>query len=149
RYLDFVSGISVTNLGHCHPRVVEALERQARTLWHASNLYHSVPQTELAEFLVEHTFAARCFFANSGAEANEAALKLARKRSNDRFGPGRTEVIAAHGSFHGRTLATLSATGQERIHAGFHPLVPGFVHVPYGDLDAARDAVGPGTCAIL
>lgn len=149
RYLDFVAGISVANLGHCPPRPVAAAKKQLETLWHASNLYHTVPQAELATWLTKHSFADRVFFSNSGAEANEAALKLARKRSNDLHGPGRFEVITATNSFHGRTFATLTATGQEKVHAGFEPLIPGFVHVPYGDLDALALAIGPATAAIL
>ncbi len=149
RYLDFVAGISVANLGHCPPRPVAAAKKQLETLWHASNLYHTVPQAELATWLTKHSFADRAFFSNSGAEANEAALKLARKRSNDLHGPGRFEVITATNSFHGRTFATLTATGQEKVHAGFEPLIPGFVHVPYGDLDALALAIGPATAAIL
>ncbi len=149
RYLDFVAGISVANLGHCPPRPVAAAKKQIETLWHASNLYHTVPQAELATWLAKHSFADRVFFSNSGAEANEAALKLARKRSNDLHGPGRFEVITATNSFHGRTFATLTATGQEKVHAGFEPLIPGFVHVPYGNLDALALAIGPATAAIL
>ncbi len=149
RYLDFVAGISVANLGHCPPKPLAALEAQAKLLWHASNLYHTVPQAKLAAWLTGHSFADRVFFSNSGAEANEAALKMARKRSNDLHGPGRFEVIAANNSFHGRTFATLSATGQEKVHAGFEPMVPGFAHVPYGDLDAMALAIRPATCAII
>ncbi|MBK7974937.1 MAG: aspartate aminotransferase family protein [Deltaproteobacteria bacterium] len=149
RYLDFVAGISVANLGHCPPRPTAAAKRQLETLWHASNLYHTVPQARLAEWLTQHSFADRVFFSNSGAEANEAALKLARKRSNDVHGPGRFEVITATNSFHGRTFATLTATGQEKVHAGFEPLVPGFTYVPFGDLEAVALAITPRTCAIL
>jgi len=149
RYLDFVAGISVANLGHCPPRPTAAAKKQLDTLWHASNLWHTVPQARLAAWLTEHSFADRVFFSNSGAEANEAALKLARKRSNDLHGPGRFEVITAANSFHGRTFATLTATGQEKVHAGFEPLVPGFTYVPFGDLEAAALAITPRTCAIL
>ena len=120
-YLDFVSGLAVTSLGHVAAKPVAALKRQADTLWHVSNLFYTEPQARLAQLLVENGIpGGRCFFGNSGAEANEAALKLARKRSNDLHGPGRTEVLATELSFHGRTLATLSATGQEKVHNEKH-----------------------------
>jgi len=148
-YLDFLAGIAVCSLGHAHPEVAEAVCRQAQKLVHVSNLYYTVPQIELAELLIEHSFADRVFFCNSGAEANEAAIKLARKYSRDRFGEGRYEIICLQGSFHGRTLATLSATGQEKFHKGFEPLVDGFRHVPAGDLGAMKQAITAKTCAIL
>jgi acetylornithine aminotransferase/acetylornithine/N-succinyldiaminopimelate aminotransferase len=148
-YLDLVAGLAVCNVGHCHPKVVRAIQGQAERLIHTSNLYYTQPMVELAERLVALTFADRVFFCNSGAEANEGALKLARKVAKDRGHPERYEVITMEGSFHGRSLATLTATGQEKYHHGFEPLVPGFPHVPFGDLEAARAAVGERTCAIL
>ncbi len=149
QYLDFLAGIAVCNLGHCHPRVVEALREQAGTLLHVSNLYHIEPQARLARLLVEHTFADRAFFCNSGAEANEAAIKLARKYQKDRGEPRRTEVVSATMSFHGRTLATLTATGQDKVKVGFDPLPAGFSYVPYDDPEALEAAVGPTTAAVL
>ncbi|MFP7753934.1 aspartate aminotransferase family protein [Thermodesulfobacteriota bacterium B35] len=145
RYLDFLAGIAVCSLGHCHPAVTEAVCRQAGELMHVSNLFHTRPQIELAELLVGHSFADRVFMANSGAEANEAALKLARIHS----GEGRFEVISLAGSFHGRTLATVAATGQPRFHRGFEPLPEGFVHAPFGDPDEVERLVSERTCAIL
>ncbi|GAB4281399.1 MAG: acetylornithine transaminase [Deferrisomatales bacterium] len=149
QYLDFLAGIAVCNLGHCHPRVTEALQRQAETLVHVSNLYHIEPQARLARRLVEATFADRVFFCNSGAEANEGAIKLARKVHKDRGEPERTEIVSALQSFHGRTLATLTATGQDKVKVGFEPLPPGFRWVPYDDLGALEEAVGPRTAAVL
>ena len=148
-YLDFVAGVAVNNLGHCHPKVVEALTEQAKRLLHCSNYYHIPQQIELAELLCTHSFGDRVFFCNSGAEANEAAIKLARKYSADRSGENRFEVITALASFHGRTLGTISATGQDKIKAGFAPILPGFKYVPFGDIDALRAAVSPQTCAIM
>ncbi len=145
RYLDFLAGIAVCSLGHCHPAVTEAVCRQAGELMHVSNLFHTRPQIELAELLVGHSFADRVFMANSGAEANEAALKLARIHS----GEGRFEVISLAGSFHGRTLATVAATGQPRFHRGFEPLPEGFVHAPFGDPAEVERLVSDHTCAIL
>lgn len=144
-YLDFLSGIAVCSLGHCHPAVTEAICRQAAELVHVSNLYYTRPQTELAELLVAHSFADKVFLANSGAEANEAAIKLARIHS----GEGRYEIISLAGSFHGRTLATVAATGQARFHKGFEPLPEGFVHAPFGDLAALEQLISDRTCAIL
>ncbi|BDD89166.1 acetylornithine transaminase [Desulfofustis limnaeus] len=144
-YLDFLSGIAVCGLGHCHPRVTEAICRQAATLVHVSNLYYTEPQTKLAEMLVANSFAERVFLANSGAEANEAAIKLARIAA----GEGRYEIISLAGSFHGRTLATVAATGQPKFHKGFEPLPAGFVHVPFGDIGALEEAVTERTCAVL
>jgi len=148
RYLDLLAGLGVNNLGHCHPAVVAAVQRQAETLMHASNLYHTEPAGELAALLCEHSFADRVFLCNSGAEANEAALKLARRWGADRGG-GRYEILATQGSFHGRTLATLTATGQEKYHQGFLPLLPGIRLVPYDDAEAMRAAVRDETVAIL
>ena len=144
-YLDFLSGIAVCALGHCHPAVTAAICRQARELVHVSNLYYTEPQTQLAELLVGNSFADKVFLANSGAEANEAAIKLARIQA----GEGRYQIISLAGSFHGRTLATVAATGQARFHKGFEPLPEGFVHAPFGDLAALEKLIGDRTCAIL
>jgi len=148
-YLDFLAGVAVNNLGHCHPRVVEALQQQASQLLHCSNYYHIPSQIELAELLCENSFADRVFFCNSGVEANEAAIKLARKYSVDKHGAGRGEIVTALASFHGRTLAGISATGQQKVKDGFAPLLPGFRHVPYGDLEALSTAIHPECCAIM
>ena len=145
RYLDFLSGIAVCSLGHSYKPVTEAVCEQAARLVHVSNLFHTIPQTELARLLVENSFADRVFFANSGAEANEAAIKLARKSSPE----GRYEIISLEGSFHGRTLATIAATGQPKFHQGFEPLPEGFLHAPFGDIEALRNLVTPRTCAVL
>jgi len=148
-YLDFLAGVAVNNLGHCHPKVVAALREQAGRLLHCSNFYHIPQQVELAEWLCEHSFADRVFFCNSGAEANEAALKLARKHSSEKHGDGRFEVITAQASFHGRTIGTISATGQDKVKAGFAPMLDGFQHVPFGNITALRQAITPTTCAIM
>jgi acetylornithine/N-succinyldiaminopimelate aminotransferase len=148
-YLDFVAGLAVCNLGHCHPKVVRAIHDQSQKLIHVSNFYHIQPQIELAKLLVENSFADRVFFCNSGAEANEAAIKLAKKFAKDAGRRDRIEVITMEKSFHGRTMLTLSATGQEKIQKGFDPLVPGFRYVPFNDIDAVRRAVTPHTCAIM
>jgi acetylornithine aminotransferase len=148
-YLDFLAGVAVNNLGHCHPKVVAALREQAGRLLHCSNFYHIPQQVELAEWLCEHSFAERVFFCNSGAEANEAAMKLARKHSNDKHGEDRFEVITALASFHGRTIGAISATGQEKVKAGFTPMLEGFKHVPFGDVEAMRQAITPLSCAIM
>lgn len=148
-YLDFVAGIAVCALGHCSPVVTRALEEQSRTLVHVSNLYYTRPQVELARLLVEHSFADRVFFCNSGAEANEAAIKLARRYSWERHGPGRHVVVCMDNSFHGRTLATLSATGQAKIQKGYAPLLDGFRFVPFNDLDALAGAVDDTVCAVM
>jgi acetylornithine/N-succinyldiaminopimelate aminotransferase len=144
-YLDFVAGIAVTSLGHCHPKVTVAVQKQAQRLVHVSNLYYTLPQVELAEALVAASFADRAFFCNSGAEANEAAIKMARKA----MGPTRYEIITLEGSFHGRTLHTMAATGQAKVKAGFDPLPPGFLHVPFGDVGAVAKAMGPATAAVM
>ena len=144
-YLDCLSGIAVCALGHSHPAVTAAIREQADKLLHVSNLFYTQPQVELAELLVGHSFADRVFFANSGAEANEAAIKLARIFSE----PGRFEVISLLGSFHGRTLAAVAATGQPKFHQGFEPMPQGFVHAETGDLAAIERLIGPQTCAIL
>ena len=148
-YLDCVAGIAVNILGHCHPDVVEALHRQARQLIHTSNLFFTEPQAQLAERLVEHSFADRVFFCNSGAEANEAAIKLARRHAHKNFGPERFEILTAINSFHGRTLASLTATGQPSLQEGFGPLIPGFRYVPFNDLDALKKQISPATAAIM
>ncbi len=144
-YWDFLSGIAVCSLGHCHPAVSEAICQQAKQLLHVSNLFYTEPQTELAELLTLHSFAERVFMCNSGAEANEAAIKLARISS----GPGKYEIISLTGSFHGRTLATVAATGQTRFHKGFEPLPAGFVHADFGDPEAIEALINANTCAIL
>ncbi len=149
RYLDFLAGVAVNNLGHCHPRVVKAIQEQAATLIHCSNYYQIPQQIELAELLCGHCFADQAFFCNSGAEANEAAIKLARKYSRENHGPERYRIITAAESFHGRTLATVSATGQEKVQRFFDPLLHGFTHVPFNDLAALEAAVTPETCAIM
>ena len=148
-YLDFLGGIAVNNLGHCHPRVVAALQKQAAELIHCSNYYHIPQQIELAELLCSHSFADKAFFCNSGAEANEAAIKLARKYSRETFGPERYEIITATDSFHGRTMATVSATGQEKVQRFFDPLLHGFTHVPFNDVAAMEAAVSSRSCAIM
>lgn len=144
-YLDFLSGIAVCALGHCHPAVTEAIRRQAGELVHVSNLYYTTPQIELAELLTGNSFGEKIFLANSGAEANEAAIKLARIHA----GEGRYQVISLAGSFHGRTLATVAATGQPKFHKGFEPLPEGFLHAPFGDLQALEKMITGSTCAIL
>lgn len=148
-YLDFVSGVAVNILGHCHPKVVVALQKQAQRLLHVSNYYYIEPQIKLAKLLVEKSFADKVFFCNSGAEANEAAIKLARKYSKEHIHPKLFEIITAKNSFHGRTLTTLTATGQEKYQKGFEPLVPGFKHVPFNDMHALSKAVTKDTCAIM
>lgn len=148
-YIDFVAGIAVCNLGHAHPRVAQAVSTQAEKLVHVSNLYYTEPQTELAEWLVSHSFADKVFFANSGAEANEAAIKLARKFFKDSGSSGRFKIITMKGSFHGRTMATLTATGQSKIQGGFDPLLAGFSYVPFNDIDAVARAIDNTTCAVM
>jgi acetylornithine/N-succinyldiaminopimelate aminotransferase len=148
-YLDFLGGVAVNNLGHCHPRVVAALQQQAAQLIHCSNYYQIPQQIELAELLCSHSFADKAFFCNSGAEANEAAIKLARKYSRDKYGPERYEIITAAESFHGRTMATVSATGQEKVQRFFDPLLHGFKHVPFDDVAALEAAITPTTCAVM
>ncbi len=145
QYLDFLAGIAVCSLGHCHPDVSEAIQKQASELVHVSNLYYTTPQLELAERLVANSFADKVFFCNSGAEANEGAIKLARIHS----APGKYQIISLEGSFHGRTLAALAATGQPRFHQGFEPIPEGFVHAPFGDLAALETMISESTCAIL
>lgn len=140
-YLDFVAGIATCTLGHAHPAMVEAVTRQMQTLHHVSNLYYVPVQGELAKWLVEHSCADRVFFCNSGAEANEGAIKLARKYAHTVLNIDDPVIITAHASFHGRTLATITATGQPKYQKGFSPLVPGFYYVPYNDIAAIETAI--------
>jgi acetylornithine aminotransferase/acetylornithine/N-succinyldiaminopimelate aminotransferase len=146
RYLDLGGGIAVSALGHAHPAITEALIEQSRKLVHTSNFYYHEPQGRLAQSLTSFLGGGKCFFCNSGGEANEGLFKLARKFGHDE---GRFEVISALNSFHGRTLAGISATGQDKVKKGFEPMVPGFRQVPYNDLDAIRNAISPATAAIL
>lgn len=147
--IDFAGGIAVNVLGHCHPALVAALTEQANTLWHISNVFTNEPALRLGKKLVEATFAERVFFCNSGAEANEAAFKLARRVAHDRFGPEKHEIIAATNSFHGRTLFTVSVGGQPKYSDGFGPKIQGITHVPYNDLDALKAAISDKTCAVV
>ena len=149
RYVDFLSGIAVCSVGHCHPYLVRALQEQAATLMHVSNLYLTEPQARLARRLVELSDFERVFFCNSGAEANEAALKLARKHGRAKGGDAKTDIITANNSFHGRTIATVTATGQPKYSAPFAPLPAGFHYVPFNDVEALRAAVNENTAAIL
>ena len=144
-YLDFLAGIAVCSLGHSNPKVTEAICRQAGLLTHISNLYYNEPQIEFAELLIANCFAGKVFFCNSGAEANEAAIKMARIASPE----GRYKIISLDGSFHGRTLAAVAATGQPKFHQGFEPMPEGFVHAPFGDLAAIEQLIDDSTCAIL
>lgn len=149
-YLDFLAGIAVNSLGHCHPAVVKSVCEQTAGLMHVSNVFHIEQQAVLAEMLVRQTYGlAKAFFCNSGAEANEAAIKLARKYSWMRYGEDRYEIVTAEQSFHGRTLATITATGQPKYQRGFEPLPEGFRYVPFNDLAAAKAAVSDKTCAIM
>ena len=147
--IDFAGGIAVNVLGHCHPALVAALTEQANTLWHISNVFTNEPALRLGKKLVEATFAERVFFCNSGAEANEAAFKLARRVAHDRFGPDKHEIIAATNSFHGRTLFTVSVGGQPKYSDGFGPKIQGITHVPYNDLEALKAAISDKTCAVV
>jgi predicted acetylornithine/succinylornithine family transaminase len=146
--LDFLGGIAVCGLGHSHPEVTAAIREQAATLAHVSNLYHIPLQIEVARLLVENSFAQKVFFCNSGAEANEGAIKLARKYGHEYLG-GREEIITMKKSFHGRTLATITATGQEKFQKGFEPLPEGFSYVPFGDIQALEEAITDRTCAVM
>ena len=148
-FIDFAGGIAVTGLGHAHPHLVAALTEQAQKLWHVSNVLTNEPALRLAQRLCDLTFAERVFFANSGAEANEAALKLARKYSADHFGPNQREIIAFSQSFHGRTLFTVTVGGQPKYTEGFEPLPPGITHVPFNDLAAFAAAISEQTCAVI
>jgi len=149
RYTDFLAGIAVCGLGHCHPRVVEAIREQAGTLMHTSCLYLIAPQCELAERLVGTCDLTRCFFCNSGSEANEAAIKIARKYPRTRGAKDKTKIIAMNGSFHGRTIGALAATGQPKYQEPFMPLPPDFVFVEYGDAEAAARAMDESVCAVM
>lgn len=151
-YIDFASGVAVTALGHCHPAMVKAIETQARTLWHVSNWFTNEPALRLARRLTDATFAERVFFCNSGAEANEAALKLARRYAHDRHGPQRSRIVSTVNAFHGRTLFTVTAGGQAKYAAGFGPNPAGITHLPYNDvaaLDAQFAAHGDEICAVI
>ncbi|MEA1923967.1 MAG: aspartate aminotransferase family protein, partial [Pseudomonadota bacterium] len=148
-YLDCLAGIAVCNLGHCHPRVSAAIVEQATRLMHVSNLYYIEPQARLAEILCELSFADKVFFCNSGAEANEAAIKLARRYGHEVFGEGVKHIITMHRSFHGRTMATITATGQKKVQTGYQPLLDGFDYVPFNDVEAVAAAITEKTCAVL
>ncbi len=148
-YLDFVAGIAVCNLGHSHPKVAGAIKKQAEILTHVSNLYYIEPQIRVARLLVENSFADKVFFCNSGAEANEAAIKLARKYAYENMAGGKYELITMKESFHGRTLATVTATGQTKFQVGFSPLPEGFRYVPFNDIAALEDAITEKTCGIM
>ena len=147
--IDFADGIAVNVLGHCHPALVAALTEQAQQLWHISNVFTNEPTPRLARKLVEATFAERVFFCNSGAEANEAAFKLARRVAHDRYGEDKYEIIAAFNSFHGRTLFTVNVGGQPKYSDGFGPKISGITHVPYNDLEALKAAISEKTCAVV
>jgi len=149
KYIDFVAGLAVGNLGHCPPAVVNAIRKQAGKLLHVSNLYHIEPQSQLAAELSSLTFADKFFFCNSGTEANEAAIKLARRWFHDNGQPERFEIITMKDSFHGRTMASLSATAQKKIHTGFTPLLPGFKYIPFNNIAALKKATTKKTCAVL
>ncbi len=148
-YIDFVSGVAVCNLGHCNPRVVVALQKQAQRLMHVSNHYHNEPQINLAKALVQHSFADKVFFCNSGTEAVEAAIKLARRYAREVLKEDRYEIITMQGSFHGRTLGALAATAQDKFRKGFEPVAPGFRYVTFDDIPAVEEAINKQTCAVL
>ena len=148
-YLDGLAGIAVCNLGHCHPRVSAAISEQANRLLHVSNLYHIEPQARLAELLCKLSFAEKVFFCNSGAEANEAAIKLARRYGHTVLGKESTRIITMQRSFHGRTMATLTATGQQKVKTGYQPLLEGFDYVPFDDVNAVAEAITDKTCAVM
>lgn len=148
-YLDFTSGIAVCNLGHSHPELIEVLKTQAQLLWHTSNLYYTAPQSKLAKKLIELSFAEKVFFANSGTEAIEASLKLARRWSYENFGSEKHHFIALKNSFHGRTMGALSITGQPHYWEGFHPLLPGVIFIPPNDKNALKEAFNEKICAII
>lgn len=145
-YIDFFPGWAVSGIGHCHPAVADAVAKQAKKLMHVSNNYYSGMQGELAEAIIKNSFLGKVFFANSGAEANEAAVKLARKYGHEK---GRFEIITMTKSFHGRTLAMITATGQDKVKHGFEPLPQGFIHVPYNDIEAVKEAITDKTIAIM
>lgn len=145
-YLDFFPGWAVSGIGHCHPKVVAAINKQAKILLHVANNYYIEPQARLAETIIKNSYPGKVFFANSGAEANEAAVKLARKYGHDK---GKYEIITMTKSFHGRTLAMITATGQDKVKIGFEPLPAGFIHVPFNDIEAVRKVVTDKTAAIM
>ena len=149
QYLDFVAGIAVNQLGHCHPKLIQAVEKQLHTLIHVSNLYYIEPQARLAQMLCELSFADKAFFCNSGAEANEGAIKLARKYAHTHYGDNKFEVITLLKSFHGRTYAAVTATGQEKYQKGFEPLVPGFHYAELNNLDSVKALISERTCAVM
>ncbi|OGF50302.1 MAG: acetylornithine aminotransferase [Candidatus Firestonebacteria bacterium GWA2_43_8] len=148
-YMDFLGGIAVDVLGHCHPKVTSAVRSQVNKLVHVSNLYYTIPQIKLAKLVCKLSGLDKCFFANSGAEANEAAIKLARKYAKEKVGAGKYEIITMKGSFHGRTMAALSATGQEKIQKGFEPLLDGFKYAEYGNIDSLKSLISDKTCAVM
>ncbi len=148
-YLDFTAGIAVCNLGHSHSAVIAAVKEQLEKLTHISNLYYTEPQAQLAHLLIENSFANKVFFCNSGAEANEAAIKLARKYAHEKLGNNKFELITMKDSFHGRTMATITATGQEKFQFGFTPLLEGFTYVPFDDLSALEAAISEKTCGVM
>jgi acetylornithine aminotransferase len=148
-FTDFLAGIAVCSLGHCHPEVTAAIQEQAGRLVHVSNLFYTRPQADLACALTENSFADRVFFCNSGAEANEAAIKLARRYFQRQGSTNRSRIITMTGSFHGRTMATLTATGQDKVKQGFYPLVPGFSHVPFNDFAALEQEMDDMVCAVM
>ena len=148
-YLDFVAGLAVCNLGHCHPKVVKAIQDQAEKLIHVSNFYYIEPQIQLASLLCQHSFADKVFFCNSGAEANEGAMKLARKYAKEKMEGDRYEIITMERSFHGRTLATLTATAQKKFHKGYSPLMPGFKYIPFNNVEAVKNTIDSKTCALM
>ena len=149
KYTDFLAGIAVVSLGHCHPKITEAINQQASTLVHVSNLFYTIPQADLASKLCEKSFSDRVFFTNSGAEANEAAIKLSRRYFQKKGEKNRYKIITMEQSFHGRTMATLTATGQDKIKEGFSPLLEGFSHVPFNDIDALKSEIDETVCAIM
>ena len=157
-YIDFLAGIAVCSLGHCHPQITKAISKQASKLVHVSNLFYTQPQADLASILIEKSFADKVFFANSGAEANEAAIKLARRYYNKKGNTNKYKIITMEQSFHGRTMATLSATGQDKIKQGFDPLLEGFIHIPFNDIkslekcidqNTVKDSGNSSICAIM
>lgn len=148
-YIDFAGGIAVNALGHCHPRLIKALQEQSQKLWHVSNVFTNEPALMLAQKLIDHTFADRVFFANSGAEANEAAFKLARYYATKNFHPYKTKIISFYQSFHGRTFFTVSVGGQAKYSDGFGPKPADIVHVPFNDLNAVKAVMDDHTCAVV
>ncbi len=148
-YLDFVAGIAVNALGHCHPVVIEAIQKQVENLIHCSNLYWIEPQIDLAQLLIENSCMDKAFFCNSGAEANEGAIKLSRKYAKEQANPQKFEIISMQNSFHGRTLATLTATGQKKLQKNFDPLPQGFCYADFNDLESVKSKITESTCAIL